>query len=78
MKKILFAALALLFYGTTYVSECAECDALEKVAIESVYKSTEQSFQKDLLFYFFPKHILKSVKRIGRKYCTQLGTLPYE
>jgi hypothetical protein len=55
MKKNLFSALALLFCGTTYASDCAECDALEKVAIESVYKSNEQSVQKDLLIYLFSK-----------------------
>jgi hypothetical protein len=68
MKKNLFAALALLFYGTTYASDCAECDALEKVAMESVYKSTEQSVQKDVLTYLFSKTYSEVSKKGSEEY----------
>lgn len=45
----------MMLHVLAMASDCAECDALEKVAMESVYKSKELSVQKDLLTYLLSK-----------------------
>jgi hypothetical protein len=68
MKQLILFLFLNLLGSAVIASDCAECDALEKVAMESVYKSKETSVVKDVLTYLLSKNYSEVSKSGSEEY----------
>lgn len=68
MKQLILFLFLNLLGSAVIASDCAECDALERVAMESVYKSKETSVVKDVLTYLLSKNYSEVSKSGSEEY----------